>query len=74
MPNTDNNKYLDVFAQCVNDVRRGVLIVRPSSTDKEFHFQNWFKNRLDTVGHLHDSRGRNSYPDFVLVNSPKGLK
>ncbi len=36
---------LAVFTRCVEAIRGGSLIERVSSTDKEFHFQNWFKVR-----------------------------
>lgn len=55
-------------------IARGALIARSGSRDKEFHFQDWFGARLDAAGVLHDSQGRNSYPDFVLVASPEGLE
>jgi hypothetical protein len=42
--------------------------------DKEFHFQNWFKKRLASMGLNFDQPGRNSYPDFCLVNSPEGYE
>jgi hypothetical protein len=74
MPQTPPTQYLDVFAQCATDARHGVLIKRESKTDKEFHFQNWFGERLDAVGQHHDIRGRNTYPDFTMVNSPEGFE
>jgi hypothetical protein len=50
------------------------LIVRKSKEDKEFHFQNWFKDRLFEAKILSDAPGRNSYPDFTLVSSPEGFE
>ena len=41
----------DVFKVCVKAILAGELIHRVSSTDKEFHFQNWFKARLEHAGH-----------------------
>ena len=52
----------------------GVLIQRVSRSDKEFHFQNWVRARLDDAGLQHDSRGRNSYPDFTLVHHQEGYE
>lgn len=52
----------------------GDLIQRVSSTDKEFHFQNWFKARLKETAENFDENGRNSYPDFVLVRDPEGYE
>jgi len=34
----------DVFEQCVQAVHAGELIKSVSAKDKEFRFQNWFKN------------------------------
>jgi len=42
--------------------------------DKEFHFQNWFQQRLATVSFDFDEPGRNTYPDFRLVNHPEGYE
>lgn len=52
----------------------GKLIEREGRTDKEFHFQNWFKARLDELGERHDSPGRNAYPDFRLTQAPEGYE
>ncbi len=65
---------LDVFAQCVAAVQQGELIESVSSKDKEFHFQNWFQKRLETLGLFFDTAGRNTYPDFRMVNSPDGFE
>ena len=40
----------DVFKHCVEAIRGGSLIQRVSVSDKEFHFQNWFKARLEELG------------------------
>lgn len=63
-----------IFKACVQAIQRGELIVREGSGDKEFHFQNWFKRRLESVGLNFDSPGRNSYPDFRLVRSAEGFE
>lgn len=65
---------LDVFAASVNAIRRGELIVRESSRDKEFHFQNWFKRRLRETKLNFESGGRNSYPDFRIVKFQDGYE
>jgi len=50
-----------VFAHCVEAITQGSLIERVNTTDKEYHFQNWFRTRLVET-HLHfDIGGRNSY-------------
>ena len=65
---------VDVFLQCDQAIRRGRLIHRTSRADKEFHFQDWFQERLDELRVLYDPPARNSYPDFRLVNSPVGYE
>lgn len=65
---------VDVYAACCEAMTRNLLIQRVSRQDKEFHFQNWVSARLDDAGLLHDSIGRNSYPDFTLVNHPDGYE
>ena len=67
-------KAFEVFTECVNAIAAGVLISRVSSTDKEFHFQNWFEDRLAGVPVLFDKSGRNSYPDFTLVEFTEGYE
>lgn len=63
-----------IFKSCVLAIRNGVLIEREGVNDKEFHFQNWFKKRLQSVNVHFDSPGRNTYPDFRLVHSPEGFE
>ena len=63
-----------VFRRCVEAIRGNVLIRREGRMDKEFHFQNWFKGRLDELGLNYDSPGRNSYPDFQLVRAAEGFE
>lgn len=63
-----------VFKRCVEAIREGVLIKRVSSTDKEFHFQNWFEDRLKETGFNYEIGGRNSYPDFRIVSVTEGYE
>lgn len=63
-----------VFKECVSAMRDGILIERNDQNDKEFHFQNWFKSRLDDVGENYDESGRNTYPDFKLVRYCEGFE
>ena len=63
-----------IFACCVKVVRNNVLIRRVSATDKEFHFQNWFKARLEELGQNFEVGGRNSYPDFRMVAATDGYE
>jgi len=65
---------VDAFVACCLAVLRPALIKRVSRSDKEFHFQNWVGDRLDDAGLVHDSAGRNSYPDFTLVHYPEGYE
>jgi hypothetical protein len=58
-----------VFQNCVEAIRAGALIERVSTTDKEFHFQNWFKKRLESTPLHFELGGRNSYPDFRMVKT-----
>jgi hypothetical protein len=69
-----DTKVFDVFAACAEAIKQGFLIERVSRTDKEFHFQNWFEARLHGIGVLFDRSGRNSYPDFTLVNFTEGYE
>jgi hypothetical protein len=63
-----------VFKHCVESIRKGELIKRVSRTDKEYHFQNWFKSRLARTGLKFDVGGRNSYPDFRMVATTDGFE
>ncbi len=65
---------IEIFLACHRAIVNGELIVRTSTTDEEFHFQNWFKRRLETAGLLFDQGGRNSYPDFTLVHHAEGYE
>jgi hypothetical protein len=58
----------------VEAIRAGKLIKRESSTDKEFHFQNWFRARLQETKLHFESGGRNSYPDFRMVAVTEGYE
>ena len=63
-----------VFKECARAIRDGVLIEREGRRDKEFHFQNWFKARLQQIGNHFDEPGRNSYPDFRFVRHAEGYE
>src|SRR5713101_7333368 len=64
----------DVFEQCVLAVQAGELIESVSAKDKEFHFQNWFLKRLQKLGVHFEGSGRNTYPDFCLVECAEGYE
>ncbi len=64
----------DVFEQCVLAVQAGELIESVSAKDKEFHFQNWFQRRIENLGIHVEGSGRNTYPDFTLVEYTEGFE
>ena len=63
-----------IFKECVSAIRNGVLVEREGRQDKEFHFQNWFKDRLDSIRENYDQPSRNTYPDFKLVRHAEGYE
>ena len=63
-----------LFKRSIEAIREGVFIKRVSATDKEFHFQNWFEDRLKEIGFNYESGGRNSYPDFRIVSLAEGYE
>lgn len=63
-----------VFTQCVRAIADGLMISRVSSSDKEFHFQHWFRDRLQSLGENIELGGRNSYPDFRMVGFTDGFE
>lgn len=69
-----NNTFFTIFKRCVEAINQGILIQRVSSTDKEFHFQNWFQNRLKEIKINFEVGGRNSYPDFRIVKTTDGYE
>jgi hypothetical protein len=73
-PPLAGTRAVDIFLRCEEAVRRGVLIRRESRKDKEFHFQDWFGDRLDDARIAYDEPQRNSYPDFRLVHAAEGYE
>jgi hypothetical protein len=65
--------YVRAFLACFNAIQANALINR-EGRDKEFHFQNWFKARLREAGLKHDEGGRNTYPDYTLVEHAGGFE
>ena len=45
---------IKVFRKCYEAIRGGKLIHRESRRDKEYHFQDWFRERLEEVGENFD--------------------
>lgn len=64
----------EIFKTSVVAIRDGILIEREGASDKEFHFQNWFRGRLEGMGINFDTPGRNTYPDFRLVHAAEGYE
>ncbi|WP_211269309.1 hypothetical protein [Saccharothrix syringae] len=50
------------------------MIKRESRRDKEFHFQNWVGDRLKDAEIPCVPSGRNTYPDFNLVDATEGFE
>lgn len=71
---SSNSTILDVFTLCVAAIREGKLIHRHHRQDKEFHFQNWVSTRLTETGCSYELGGRNTYPDFRLVQVAEGYE
>ena len=69
-----NETALPIFKKCVEAIREGRLVRKVSSTDKEFHFQNWFEFRLKETELNYEVGGRNSYPDFRIVSATEGYE
>ena len=64
----------DIFEQCASAIQAGELIESVSVKDKEFHFQNWFQHRLQNLTVHFEGSGRNTYPDFSLVEYTEGYE
>jgi hypothetical protein len=62
------------YEECVRSVAAGELIESLSAKDKEFHFQNWFQKRLENLRVHFEGSGRNTYPDFSLVEYTEGYE
>lgn len=71
---TKKTTAFDVFEKCVQAVQAGELIESVSAKDKEFHFQNWFQKRLQSLSMHFEGSGRNTYPDFCLVEHTEGYE
>lgn len=63
-----------IFGACHQAIENRILISRETSTDKEFHFQNWFQSILEEQQIIFDEPKRNTYPDFQLTNQPLGFE
>lgn len=63
-----------IFLSLAHGYHNAVPIVRASSSDKEYHFQNWVKRRIEAVGLKYKELGRHGYPDFVLTDDMSGYE
>ena len=72
MPKDTN--VVEVFRGCTAAICEGTLIRRESRQDKEFHFQNWLRDRIIETGLPFDVGGRNAYPDFRMVRFAEGYE
>lgn len=64
----------EFFRRIVAARDANMFIRRESRSDKEFHFQNWVKDRLTQTGLNFQQGGRNTYPDFSMVHFPEGFE
>ncbi|NJM43196.1 MAG: hypothetical protein HC858_02940 [Brachymonas sp.] len=63
-----------LFLSLAHGFHNNVPIVRSSQQDKEYHFQNWVKRRIEAVALAYDELGRHGYPDFVLAEHSSGYE
>jgi len=68
------SKCFDIFLTCITAMHDGKLILPESARDKEFHFQNWCQQRIEETGLHYEQGGRNTYPDFRLVEFTEGYE
>lgn len=57
---------VEIFTEAVQAVRSGVSMAPRSANDKEYFAQDWFEQRLQSIGLAYEQQGRNSYPDFLV--------
>ncbi|MFE8645910.1 hypothetical protein ACFX58_12580 [Sphingomonas sp. NCPPB 2930] len=63
-----------IFLSLAHGFHNAVPIVRASQQDKEYHFQNWVKRRIEAVGLQYQEISRHGYPDFVLADHLSGYE
>ncbi|MBN3873367.1 hypothetical protein [Nostoc sp. JL33] len=70
--------YIDIFFECHQAILNGILVSRQNQRDKEYHFQDWFGARLtnlqSTLTFNFEQPGRNTYPDFRMIQNPEGYE
>jgi len=77
IPETEYQSYapeVKIFLSLAHGFHNDVPIVRASQQDKEYHFQNWVKRRIQAAGLAFTEQGRHGYPDFVLDEHPSGYE
>lgn len=74
MAATGDTAVFELFRLVVAARDNNQFIRRESRSDKEFHFQNWVKARLGETGVHFEQGGRNSYPDFRMVELTEGYE
>lgn len=67
-------RVFDVFLACHHSIQARENIHRLSVTEKEFHFQDWVRDRLSDIGLEPLEIKRLKYPDFVIPNPPEGYE
>lgn len=63
-----------IFLSLAHGFHNAVPIVRANQQDKEYHFQNWVKRRIQAAGLGYTEQGRHGYPDFVLDDHASGYE
>lgn len=59
----------NIFCEMCDACERGVLMQPRSANDKEYFAQDWFVERITSLGLPCVQQGRNSYPDFWVGES-----
>lgn len=65
---------IKIFLSLAHGFHNAVPITRATPTDKEYHFQNWVKRRIEAVKLPYKELQRNGYPDFVLNDKSSGYE
>ena len=60
----------DIFMRLARPIQSGQAIMKKRSpTDKEYFVQDWFEKRLRDAGYTVEIQGRNSTPDFIVIQN-----
>jgi hypothetical protein len=63
---------LTVFAHCIRAIHSGKLIHRTSRQDKEFHFQDWFRTRLEESGLHYKRKSTELWKPWLITSTNRG--